>query len=54
MNLAINNLIKLILGILVFVAIIIAFYFFFKDQVVSLFENIGFSKPEEIFLGLLK
>jgi len=46
-----EQLIKIILGILVVVAVTIGIYFFFKEQIIEFFQ--GFSPPE-IFGVLIK
>lgn len=40
-ELTIGQLIKIILGILVVVAIVIGLYFFFKDSILDFFENLA-------------
>jgi hypothetical protein len=52
MELTINNLIKIIIGILVFVAVILGVSLFFKDNIFSFFKNLGNFTRE--FLYLLK
>jgi len=52
-ELAINQLIKIILGIIVLIAIIIALYIFFKDNIIAFFKGIGGTETE-IILSLLK
>ena len=52
-----ENLIKIIIGVLVFVVVVIGLYVFFKDYVIDFFKNIGPSEPKgvaEIILGVLK
>jgi len=44
MELAIGNLIKLILGILVVVAVVLGIYFFFKNSILDFFK---------LFLGVI-
>ena len=39
-ELTVNQLIKLILGIIVFVAVVLGAYFVFKDKVFSFFEGV--------------
>jgi len=39
-DLTINQLIKLILGVLVFVAVVMGVYFVFKDKVFGFFESV--------------
>ena len=53
-ELTIENLIKIIIGILVFVAVVVGLYFFFKNYVIDFFSNIGPNKPANILLGILK
>lgn len=50
-ELTIDQLIKIILGVLVVIAVIIALYFFFKNQVIDFFRGFNLSK---IFLDLIK
>lgn len=50
-ELTVNQLIKLILGILVFVAVVAGAYFVFKDKVFSFFEGVNIS---EFWGGLLR
>ena len=51
-ELAIGQLIKIILGVLVVVVVITAVAFFFKDHIIGFFENmVGGS--ETLFLGLI-
>jgi len=40
-ELTIEQLIKIILGVLVFVAVVIALYLFFKNQVIDFFKGFG-------------
>lgn len=57
MELTIANLIKIILGILVFVAVVAGVYLVFKDNILDFFKNIGGSESGqigELFLFLLK
>ena len=53
MELSINNLIKLILGILVVIAVVAGFSLFFKNKVIELFSNISPEVPQ-IVLSALK
>jgi len=52
MELAINNLIKLILGLLVVVAVVGGVYLFFKTNVLDFFNN-GLPSGQSFFLGLI-
>ena len=54
MELTIENLIKIIIGVLVFVVVVLGIYFFFKDYVIDFFENLGGNKTAEIVLALIK
>lgn len=47
-----EELIKLILGILVVVAVAIGISFFFKDKIIDFFK--GISGTETFFLGVIK
>lgn len=51
-ELTIDQLIKIILGIVVFVVVLIALYFFFKNQVIDFFKGFG-GNATGIFLSLL-
>lgn len=50
-ELTVNQLIKLILGILVFVAVVAGAYFVFKDKIFSFFEGVDIP---EFWRGLLR
>jgi len=54
MELTITNLIKIIIGVLVFVVVVVGIYFFFKDYVIDFFKNIGGNQTAEIILSLIK
>ncbi|HUW44109.1 MAG TPA: hypothetical protein VMV95_04075 [Bacillota bacterium] len=54
MELTIQNLIKIILGVLVFVVVVVGIYIFFKDYVIDFFKNMGGDQGPEIILGLIK
>ena len=49
-----EQLIKIIIGILVFVVVVGGIYIFFKYNVLDFFRNLGGSEPTEIILNLLK
>lgn len=52
-----ENLIKIIIGVLVFVLVIVGLYTFFKDYVIDFFKNLGPNNPKqvaEIILGVLR
>jgi hypothetical protein len=50
MELTINNLIKIIIGILVFVAVVVGLYIFFKDYVIDFFKNLPSGNSTGSFL----
>lgn len=54
MELTIQNLIKIIIGVLVFVIVVLGIYFFFKDYVIDFFKNIGGNQTAEIIISLIK
>lgn len=49
-----EKLIKIILGIFVFVVVVGGLYFFFKSNVIDFFKNLFGVGGQEFFLGLLK
>lgn len=49
-----EQLIKIIIGILVFVVVVLGIYLFFKDYVIDFFRNLGGEKAPEIILSLIK
>ena len=51
-ELTISQLIKIILGVVVVVAVIIGLYFMFRDSVISFFRGFGNSSISEVFLVL--
>lgn len=53
-ELTVSQLIKIILGILVFVAVVIGVYFFFKDKVINFFEGFSLENTTGMFIALLK
>ena len=53
-ELTINQIIKITIGVFVFVAVVTGIYLFFREQVISFFQGIGNSTISEIFLNLLK
>ncbi len=52
-ELTIDQLIKIIIGVLVFVVVVLGIYFFFKGYVIDFFKNFG-GNETGIFWGLLK
>ena len=53
-ELTVENLIKTILGILVFVAVIGGVYLVFKNNILDFFKNIGGNEAVKIVLSLIK
>lgn len=53
MELTISRLVKMILGILVVVAVVIGFYFFFKERVIGFFKDVGVETPTKFILSIL-
>lgn len=54
MELTIGQLIKIILGVLVFVVVVVGLGYFFKDYVIDFFKNLGGNETvSNVFLGLL-
>ena len=47
-SMSIEQLIKIILGVLVVVAVVLALYFFFKEKVIDFFRNFGGGKDNFI------
>ncbi|MDP3992051.1 MAG: hypothetical protein Q8P79_00915 [Nanoarchaeota archaeon] len=52
--LTIEQLIKIILGIFVFVAVVLGVYLFFKNNVIDFFKNLGGNETSNIILFLIK
>ena len=53
MELTINNLIKLIIGIIVFIVVILGLYVFFKNKVIDLFTDLPVDSSLELIRALL-
>jgi len=53
-ELTISQLIKIIIGALVFVAVVIGLYFFFKNQVISFFSGFASNNTGGLFWSLIK
>jgi len=49
-----SQLIKLILGVLVFVAVVTGVYLFFKERIIEFFNNVPTGEPEKLILSLIK
>ena len=54
MELTIEQLVKIIIGVLVVVAVVIGIYMMFKNQVIDFFKNIGGNSTGGIILSLLR
>lgn len=52
--LSIEQLIKIILGIMVFVAVVLGVYLFFKNNILDFFKNLGGNETAEAFLFMIK
>jgi hypothetical protein len=52
--LSIEQLIKIILGVLVFVAVILGVYLIFKDRILDFFINLGGNETAQVVLLLVK
>jgi len=53
-EIAIDQLIKIIIGGLVVVAVLIGVYFLFKYKIFDFFKNVSVETPSKIFLNLIK
>ncbi len=53
MDLTISNLIKIILGVFVFVVVVAGVYLFFKNYVIGFFQSFSFNETSKLFLGLI-
>ena len=52
MDLTISNLIKIILGVFVFVVVVLGIYIFFKEKVIGFFQDFSFNETSKFILGL--
>ncbi len=52
LELTINNLIKIILGVFVFVAVVVGVYLFFRNSVIGFFRSFSFNETNKLFLCL--
>ena len=50
MELTIENIIKMVIGVLVFVLVVFGIYFFFKENVIDFFDNLV---PDKEATGLV-
>ena len=53
-ELTISQLIKIIIGVLVFVAVVIGLYFFFKGQVIDFFKGFSVNNTPGVFWSLIQ
>ncbi|VVB82101.1 Uncharacterised protein [uncultured archaeon] len=53
-ELTIEQLVKIILGILVVVAVVIGAYLFFKNQIIDFFKGLSVGTPTKFLLTLIK
>lgn len=53
-ELSVNQLIKIILGILVFVAVVGGAYLIFKGRIIDFFNNLVPTNSTKFFLGMVK
>ncbi|MCW8965409.1 MAG: hypothetical protein OQK82_01785 [Candidatus Pacearchaeota archaeon] len=51
MELTISNLIKILLGVFVFVVVVVGIYFFFKEKVIGFFQQYSLNETSKLFLG---
>jgi hypothetical protein len=49
-----EQLIKIILGIVVVVAVAAGVYLFFRNQIIDFFKNLSAGNPNEVFMVLAK
>lgn len=54
MELSLEQIIKIILGILVVVAVLVGLFFFFKNNVIDFFKGFTVGESNEVCLALLK
>ena len=54
MELTINQLIKMILGIFVVVVVVLALYFIFKNKIIDFFKNLPSGELVRVLLDNLK
>ena len=47
-----EQLIKIILGILVVIAVVLGLYFFFKDKIIDFFKGLSVGNVTKLFLAL--
>ena len=52
MELTISNLIKIIIGVLVVAAVSYGIYYFFSNNVIDLFKNVGVNSTGKFFIWL--
>jgi hypothetical protein len=52
MELTIENIIKIIIGLVVVGVVVFAVYYFFKNNVIDFFRNFGGGETVKFFMGL--
>jgi hypothetical protein len=50
----IEQLIKILLGVFVVVAVVVGLYLIFKNQIINFFKGLSIENPNKIFILLLK
>ena len=53
MELTIENIIKMVIGVLVFVLVVFGIYFFFKENVIGFFDNLVPDKEAGVIIASL-
>lgn len=53
MELTIGNIIKIILGLLVVIAVSYAIYYFFSHNIIDFFKNFGVNSTGKFFIALI-
>ena len=53
MELTIENIIKIILGLFVVVAVSYGIYYFFSNNVIDFFRNVGVNSTGKFFMSLI-
>lgn len=53
-ELTVNQLIKIIIGVSVFVVVVLGFYLFFKNKIIDFFQNIPTGEPAKFALSMVK
>jgi hypothetical protein len=53
-ELTINQLVKIIVGIFVFISVVLGVYFIFKDKILNFFETLPTGNSTKFFLSFFK